>query len=86
MAKELIKQIRTESERKLKEGNAQEMAEIIFDTLFHNNQFPIFDLEKEAPVVNEGGEEWESYLVPNNGEMFIGYMGHSYKVTVDMIC
>ena len=74
MHKELMK-IKTDCMRELLNGSAYEMADVIFDTLFKNKQFPQF-----VDDLCGGGEVDRS-----KAEIRFEYMGHCYAMKVDQI-
>ena len=80
--KELLEQIKSESETKLLKGNASEMTDIIFDTLFGNIQFPQFDIEKTTPI-----DEYDNCQVCDGRRGYIefGYCGHKYKMQIQLV-
>lgn len=67
--------------KQLKKGSAEEMADVIFDTLFKNEKFPQLDLEKLTEI-DEVGTEHQV----NRNEKWIefGYLGHTYRLDVTM--
>ena len=79
---ELIKQIKNESESKLSKGNAVEMTDVIYDTLFNNLQFPQFDIDKTTPI-----DEYGSCQKLDGRRQYIkfGYYGHEYQMKIELI-
>lgn len=77
-----LEQIRKESESNLLKGDASEMTDIIYDTLFGNTQFPQFDIEKTTPV-----DEYGDCQVCNSKRHYIvfGYCGHEYKMEIKLV-
>lgn len=80
--KELLKEIKNESELKLLKGDASEMTDIIFDTLFGNVQYPQFDTEKTTPIDENGScqtcEKKRKYIR-------FGYCGHEYEMEIRLL-
>lgn len=77
-----LDKIKRESEEKLNKGSAEEMSDMIFDTLFQNTHFPQLDMKKMTEI-NDMGDCQEV----NRGkkEITFGYCGHIYRVNVEMI-
>ena len=65
-----IDQIKRESEEKLNKGSAEEMSDMIFDTLFQNTHFPQLDMEKLTEI-NDMGDCQE--VNRNKKEITFGY-------------
>lgn len=78
----LLKEIKQESESKLLKGDACEMTDIIFDTLFGNEQFPQFDMEKLTPIDDLGSTQ-----ACDGRRKYIrfGYCGHEYKMEINLV-
>lgn len=77
-----LEEIRKESEEKLTKGSAEEMTDIIFDTLFQNTRFPQLDIEKLTKIKHTG----DCHEVNNNKkEITFGYCNHIYRVNVELI-
>lgn len=79
---QLLKEIKDESEPKLLNGDASEMTDIIFDTLFGNTQFPQFDIDKTSPI-----DEYGNCQACERRRKYIrfGYCGHEYKLEIKLV-
>ncbi len=77
----LIQQIFEENERKLRDGNQKEMTDVIYDTLMGCTRYPQFDTEKVTEFERGVTSETDS----KNGVIRFGYMGHEYKVSVELV-
>ena len=79
---ELLTQIHSESEPKLHKGDAAEMTDIIYDTLFRNTQYPQFDINKLTPIDDLGDCQ-----VCNGRRQYIefGYCGHKYRMEIKLV-
>jgi len=78
----LLEQIRNESEPKLLKGDASEMTDIIYDTLFGNTHFPQFDMEKLTPIDEQGDCQ-----ACDGRRQYIrfGYYGHEYRMEIKLV-
>jgi hypothetical protein len=73
--------------------NAQEMSDIIYDTLFQNTQWPQFNPDDVTPLYSEFGDDdnyTESdmptqYVDSHAGIIRFGYDGAEFEVTVRQI-
>ena len=82
MSKELIK-IAKESKENLRKGSAEEMTDLIFDTLFGNIDFPQFNIDNVTIFEKESDTSQE--VNRNKKEITFGYMKHTYKIKVELI-
>lgn len=77
-----LEQIGKESESNLLKGDASEITDIIYDTLFGNTLFPQFDIEKTTPIDEYGDcqacDRKRQYIV-------FGYCGHEYKIEIKLV-
>lgn len=78
----LLEKIKQESELKLLKGDACEMTDIIFDTLFGNDQFPQFDMEKLTPIDCLGDTQACDRI---RKYISFGYCGHEYKMEINLV-
>ena len=78
----LLEQIRNESKPKLLKGDASEMTDIIYDTLFGNTHFPQFDMDKLTPIDDVGSTQ-----ACDGRRQYIrfGYCGHEYRMEVRLV-
>ena len=78
----LLEQIRNESEPKLLKGDASEMTDIIYDTLFGNTQFPQFNIDKTTPI-----DEYGDCQACDGRRQYIrfGYCGHEYRMEIKLV-
>ena len=49
-----LDEIKRESEERLNKGSAEEMSDMIFDTLFQNTHFPQLDMKKMTEINDMG--------------------------------
>jgi len=80
--KELLEQIKNESGPKLLKGDASEMTDIIFDTLFGNTHYPQFDINKTTPIDEQGDCQ-----ACDGRRQYIrfGYCGHEYRMDIKLV-
>lgn len=71
LKEEVYRDIADASKKKVKEGSIEEMSNIIYDTLFNNNDFPQLDRD-----------EIDGYVDAKKGEIGIDYYGHTYIVII----
>lgn len=67
--------------KQLEKGSAEEMSDLIFDTLFGNTNFPQFDLNYLSDIYEEVQHE------VNRKEKTIefGYLGHHYRINIELV-
>ena len=82
MREELIK-IAKESKENLRKGSAEEMTDLIFDTLFQNTDYPQFNIDDIT--VFEKESEIEQECNRNKKEITFGYKNHTYKINIELI-
>lgn len=80
---DLNSEVAYDSKNKLASGDSKEMADLIFDTLFGNTQFPQFDPDLCTEIDDETGDT--QYVDRGKSEIVFGYMGHVYKVKISCI-
>lgn len=79
---ELLQQIHNESKPKLLKGDATEMTDIIYDTLFGNTRFPQFDTENMTPIDDYGDcQECDG----RQKYIRFGYLGHEYRIKIELV-
>jgi hypothetical protein len=77
----LIEQIFRESNEKLTTGDKAEMTDVIFDTLMENTRFPQFDTNKITLIDDYTEGECDA----KKGIIRFGYMGHEYKINIELV-
>ena len=75
-------ELEKESESQCAKGSAEEMSDIIYDTLFGNTHFPQFNIEKLTEI-NDMGDTQQ--VDRGKKEITFGYCGHIYKIHIEMI-
>ena len=78
----LLEEIKSESKLKLLKGDASEMTDIIFDTLFGNTRYPQFDIDKTTPIDEQGDCQ-----ACDGRRQYIrfGYCGHEYRMEIKLV-
>lgn len=78
----LLEQIFRESNEKLTTGDKAEMTNVIFDTLMGSTRYPQFDTDKLTSIDedNNTGE-----CDAKKGMIRFGYMGHEYKINIELV-
>lgn len=74
--------IKNESDKTLSKGSAEEISDIIYDTLFGNTQFPQFDLDLLSEIDEQGTTQ---EVNRKEKRIVFGYLGHVYKLNVEQI-
>jgi hypothetical protein len=78
----LLEQIFRESNEKLTTGDKAEMTNVIFDTLMGNTRYPQFDTDK-ITLIDDDNTEGECDA--KKGIIRFGYMGHEYKINIELV-
>ena len=79
---EILSKIHSESKPKLLKGDAAEMTDIIYDTLFKNTQYPQFNIDKLTPINDLGDCQ-----ACDGRRQYIefGYCGHKYRMEIKLV-
>jgi hypothetical protein len=77
----LLKQIFKETEKGLTLGSRKEMTNVIYDTFVGNKRYPQFDSEKLTEIDEGNVAECDA----KRGIIRFGYMGHEYKINIELV-
>lgn len=67
--------------KQLKKGSAEEMSDVLFDTLFGNTKFPQFNLDNLSEIY-----EGVQHEVDRKKKIIeFGYLGHHYRINIELV-